>query len=303
MGSKRLLICLIIFIFSLQHASAYSATKGDLKLKAVIVENEVMGTFKLPTALFYDEGNKRLYVADSGNNRLISFDESFDYLAEQSVGAIQIPVGLVKDNQGRFFIINAKENKVMILDTSNKSVEPLKLTNFPKGDMDLIPGSIAIDKDDRLYITDKLKKRIVVLDVSGMFLHAIKVKGDHEEDIFGFADVKVDSEYNVYAIDTVGRRVYVFNNTGELISSFGGSQVFDFPVSIAVDSKGLIYVVDRHKGSVLVFDKTGEKQFTISRLGFKEEELYYPAYIYIDKADRIYVVDSSKVQVYKEGSE
>jgi hypothetical protein len=72
-------------------------------------------------------------------------------------------------------------------------------------------------------------------------------------------------------------------------------------VSLAVDLKGFVYVVDQHKHKVLVFDKKGVFLSEFSQLGWREGRLHYPSYIYVNKAGRIFVIDSgnSRISIFE----
>ena len=141
----------------------------------------------------------------------------------------------------------------------------------------------------------------MLFDDREKYLREITIK----KDLTGFNDVKVDKKGNIYALDALKGKVYIFNQMGKLLTKFGqrgeGEGNFNFPISLAVDRRGLIYIVDRHKNRVLVYNKKGDFQGGFSQLGWKEERLYYPTYIFIDQSQRIYIVDrdNNRVHVFK----
>ena len=63
---------------------------------------------------------------------------------------------------------------------------------------------------------------------------------------------------------------------------------------------GFIYVTDGHAGRIMVFDGSGTLQHYISRKGVKEGELSHPSYIFIDSKERIYTIDGTRIQIFKE---
>jgi DNA-binding beta-propeller fold protein YncE len=289
---------------SLTAATALSAETDGIKTVAVITGDEGMGKLKFPGALFFDEAKKRLYIADSGNGRLVSLDSEFEYLAELSHDNFSLPLAVVKTREGLFFIVDGEDSKIKFINVKEELVEPFQLKGVPPGMEDFVPGRLAIDGEGRLYVTDRLSGGILVADQSGSFLSVITVK---EEGFFGFTDVRVDRDGNVYAVDTLGRTVYVFTGNGKLISRFGKRGSIKgglrFPTSLAVDRSGLIYVLDRHAGSILVFNRSGAFQHTIASPGPKVGELDNPSYILIDDEDRIYTIDGGRVQVFRKTKE
>ncbi len=64
--------------------------------------------------------------------------------------------------------------------------------------------------------------------------------------------VTVDKTGNIYVADATKDSVYKFNNFGDELQSFGGSEFFEEPYDVAQFDKTL-YVIDRAKGQVLRF--------------------------------------------------
>lgn len=287
--------CLVLTV-----AGAEKAMAEDVKPVAVITGDEFMGMFKSPEAVFFDEVKKRLYIADTANNRLVSLDSELEYLSELSHANFILPRSVVKTREGLFFIVDAEKGEIVLIDLGKDLVEPFELKGLPPGREGYLPGRLALDAEGRLYVTDRLSGNILVFDKAGNIVKEIEVK---EEGFFGFTDVRVDDNGNVYALDTIGGKVYVFGSSGELVSKFGKKGdikgEFRFPTSLAVDSNGLIYVLDRHAGNILVFNRSGGMQFTIASPGQKEGQLDNPSYIFIDDEDRIYTIDGGRIQVFQ----
>ena len=285
-------------------AVLFAKEKVGVKAVAIITGDEIMGRFNQPSGLFFDEVKKRLYVADSGNGRLVSFDAEFKYLAELTNEDMKLPTTLVRNKEGQFFILDSGKAEMIFIDLEKKIVKSFLVTGVPSGKEQFVPGGIAIDKDNRLYMIDKLNRRMIVVEPTGEFVREISVK---EKDFFGFTDVKVDEKGDVYAIDAIAGIVYIFDDKGVIVSMFGKreNKKYDlrFPTSLAVAKNGLIYIADQHAGRILVFDKKGGFQYAISKPGAKEGELSSPSYIFIDNEGRIYVIDGNRVQIFQEERE
>ncbi|MDY6933996.1 MAG: NHL repeat-containing protein [Spirochaetota bacterium] len=272
-----------------------------LRFIATIHGDEVSKPFNQPCGFFYDESRKRIYIADTRNNRLVSYDSQFTFLSEFSAeGKLELPTSLVRDRRGRLIVTESKKNQVTLIDIKNKKYDPLDFSKVPTGDP-VVPGNLAIDKKNQLYVVDRANKRILVFNESGKYIRGITIK----EGLGGFNDVKVGEDGNIYAIDTLKGRVYIFNQEGKLLRKFGernkGEGKFDFPVSLAVDRRGLVYVIDRHKNRLLVYNQKGDYIEGYSQIGWKEGRFYYPTYIFIDQSQRIFIIDrdNNRIQVYK----
>lgn len=274
------------------------AAQAELITIAVLDGDELTGRLSEPAAVFVDEEKQRLYVADTVNNRLIAYDKDFVFLAALNHDDFKLPLSVGKLKSGEFFILDASDGQLKRINVKERVITVFQLTGVPKATEKFMPGRFALAESGNLYIVDKLNKRIVSVDNSGKFVKSFAVKG---KGIYGFNDVRVDSRGYVYGVDTVGASIYIFNEKGKLVKSFGGKgSDLVFPVSVAVSSKGLIYVAERYLSRIMVFDISGNLQYTLLSKGVTSGEVYHPAYVYIDRSDRIYTVDGSRVQVFKE---
>ncbi len=292
---------LVLAVFSaivVLSAVPANAAKAELITIAVLDGDELTGNMREPAAVFVDEDKKRLYVADTVNNRLISFDKEFIFLAALNHENFKLPVSVGKLKSGEFFITDASDSTLKLINIKDKLITAFNIKGLKEGREKFMPGRFAMDASGNLYIVDKLNKRIVVADKSGNYLRSIRAKG---KQVYGFNDVRVDKKGFVYGVDTIGASIYIFNEKGALVTRFGGKDAgLVFPVSVAVNSKGLIYVVERYLSQVMVYDRFGALQYTLLSKGVTPGEIYHPSYIYIDKSDLIYTIDGARVQVFKE---
>lgn len=279
-----------VVLISLLSQSAF-AKEAKVRVVAVITGGEMMGHLKDPSGLFFDEEKKRLYISDSGNKRLLSysFNQEIRFHAEFTHKDLGTPIGIVKDKRGYFYTVDSEKGEVLFIDPAKEAVVPIDLEG-------VMPGRMTIDGKGRLYVVDRLKKRILVLDTDRKVEKEILLE---DTDISGINDIRVYGEGRIYLLDTIDRRIYIINRKGDLLASFGSGD-FLFPVSLAVSDKGSVYVADGHGGRIFVFNRDGDFQYTFSRKGARTGELYHPSYITVDREGRIYVIDGDRVQIFQE---
>ena len=299
--SRRInpVIPLLIFLLFFPTTALYAAT-GKIKHLTSINRNEETGHLGLLGGIFFDENRKRLYVADTSNKRILAFDVDLKFLSEFNAGgAFEAPTCLARNSKGRFFVGEPTQGRVLLVDIKQRSVNPIDFSAVPEAGP-IYPGNMAIDPEDNLYIIDKANQRILIFDENLRFDRQVLVKGAK-----GLGDLRVSSNGVLYALDTIGRSIHVFDRQGELLLTFGkkgkGKGEFDFPVSLAVCRKGVIYVLDQHKHKLSAFNPKGEFLMEFSQLGWREGRLHYPSYIYVNRAGRIFVVDrgNSRVSVFE----
>lgn len=158
----------------------------------------------------------------------------------------------------------------------------------------------------RMYVSDTVRRSVHIFNVP---------TGEHKE--IGLDEpgmlrkplgMAVDGDCNLYVVDGTAKRVVVYDQDGDFLSAFGGSDKFERPAHVAVDADArYAYVVDtggvstdQHR--IRVFDiATGEVSYDIGHRGTGPGEFNLPKDIAIGTDGRIYVVDSSnfRVQVFE----
>jgi len=295
---KKLYFSFLILILNfsfliLNFHSAHAYLKA--KVVTVIYGEEKIGAFNQPQSVYFDEKRGRLYVVDTLNNRLISYDKNYKFLSQfNAEGRLKVPVSMLKDKNGHLIVTNKGEGGVLIIYLKEKLIKTIDFKGiFPRP----VPSYLALDEDGRLYILDQAYKRILIFSPKNgdyKFLKAIK-----EPKCAGFSDIKIFDRH-IYALDSLLAKVFVYDQEGRLVRSIA-LRSLRFPVSLALDRYGRLYILDGHQGKVFIFKESGEVIGEIGRGGWKEGRLYYPRYLLFDKENRLYVVDTgnNRVQVFK----
>ncbi len=160
----------------------------------------------------------------------------------------------------------------------------------------VIPDGIALDKEDNLWVADRLNHRVVKLDQDGNLVLQIGGEG------FGHWD-RNRSCWNGW-----------FKKEG---GYFHKEKTFNWPTGIVIDSQSNIWVADRFNNRLQRFTPEGEllEEDTIETGVYKigknyshweehynwwaKREFYAPGGIAIDKEDNIYVADQIGKRVLK----
>ena len=186
--------------------------------------------------------NGRIYVADTGNNRIVVFDRNGRYLLQ--FGGL----GVGKPAPGGVF-----------------SWEPGRL-NYPT--------DVASDNEGNIYVADFRNDQIQVFDSEGRFLRVFPDrtkpvgKGSSGQGGAGIAVTSVTvADHRVYATDQY--QVLVFDTNGTLLSQFGkpgaGPADLDHPNGIAVGPNSMLAVSDSNHNRVLGLTPGGEFVWGIGR--------------------------------------
>ncbi len=104
-----------------------------------------------------------------------------------------------------------------------------------------LPHDVFVDKQERVWVTDRENSRIQIFDSNGKFL-------DQWENVFRPTDVYIDDDGVVY-VSELCLRFSIFSPDGELLARWGTrpgetleNAVFIAPHTVTLDSRGDIYV-------------------------------------------------------------
>jgi DNA-binding beta-propeller fold protein YncE len=113
-----------------------------------------------------------------------------------------------------------------------------------------------------LYIADSMNARVMVVAAnSGKVLRTIGTRGNFVGNLVRPKGVAVDSEGNVYVIESFHDRMLVFNGKGQFLMAIGGEGgapgEFVLPSGIWIDRRDRIFVADTHNSRVQIFQFLG----------------------------------------------
>jgi len=197
------------------------------------------------------------------------------------------------------YVCDTMATRVAVIDLEKKEFE------FLKGDYGFgklkKPISLALDSEKNLYVTDTVRREIMVYGPSGNFLRAFGKEYDMKP-----VDVAVDGDF-LYVLDIKDHEVKILDRkTGKLIDSIGrgiGPDSLSLPIGLALGPKGSLYVTNITTGKVTNLDRDGHLLGSFGKLGDGFGEFGRPKGIAVDSKNRIFVVDASHQNVQMFNSE
>ena len=285
--SQKLLILLVILSFN------NILWGNDWKLIGSMDKGPLGIHFKLPMSLYFYAKKNIIYIADSGNNRLLSFTTDGKPLKEFNAnGKLNFPVGMVKDAAGNILIIEKETNSLVVINLFKKKIDKIKLKY---NGITLFPEKIDILKNN-IVILDRFTGKIFI------FNDNFKVENiifPEDNDFKGFFDMKIKDNH-LWAMETLSGRLYRFDLKDLTYKIITPNKKFSEPVSFEVDNNGNIYILDRFMQKVFIFDKNGRFLNTSLKKGNKPGELYYPWYLKIIN-NKIFLLDegNGRIDIFK----
>jgi len=209
--------------------------------------------------------------------------------------------GVGVDSKGNIYAADQGVAAVFIFDPQNKDRVEL-IGNGRQARFGLIAG-LALDDDDRLFVSDASLRHVVVFNPK------------HEQEAaFGGEELVRPSGV---AIDRDNRLVYVADTGNDVVDVFDADSykflrqigkpnrkhdqsapgTFSLPEGVAVDGDGNVYVTDTFNDRVEMFDADGQFISTFGKNGDGPADFERPKGIAVDCDGHIWVVDATQNRV------
>jgi len=286
-------------LVSLSIVGAVPAKDGvRLRPSAPILVDATGGAIKQPEGVAC--GGNTVLIADTGNARLLRFAVEGDVMTAGS--AIELPelprpTRLALSSKGEIFAVDSKLRRVARISAAGEFVGYLDLDDGASG-FASAPRSVAIDRNDNLYVLDTYAEQVVVLTPAGETARRIGFPAE-----YGFlADIGVDPGGRVFAVDSVRKEIFSAAPQDKNLTSLADElpEDLEFPAGIAVGAGGNLFVSDQSGGSIVVLGRDGAFRGRQSAAGWKAGRLRYPTALCADEQGDLFVADreSNRVQVF-----
>lgn len=222
-----------------------------------------VGRFLRPTQIWIDF-QRRMYVADTGNNRVIRIDQKTEKGWSEIVG-LAAPQGVAVDGYG-VNISDTDNNQILVFDELVDGAKPREVIKHNRLEK---PTSLWIDKDGALYICcgeDPPGGYIVKtwMDVDEPTLRRWKFyDGPRLSGSRFMPKAIITDESGIRMIDVAGQRmVDIRNIKGQraIEHKFRADPRHRLrrPKGLAIDHRGFLFIVDSGNNRVLKLDSEGQ---------------------------------------------
>jgi len=257
--------------------------------------------FSHPEAVAVDEIHQEVYVADTGNDRLLVFGTDGAFHAEIKVWeGLRMPSAVAVGRE--IYVVGSDPRRVAALDARGR----LKtLLDADPGDgRQVRAGSIALS-GDRLYVVDRANDRLLAFDlVRRRVLFGFGGHGAADGQFESLVDVAVGPDGEVYGLDMRRASVSVFDAAGVFLRKFGeaggASGQLGLPAGLGVDRDGNTLVADATRHTLLIYGRDGRFLREYGGMGRSPGWFYFPQKVLADAAGRVFVVEPflDRVQVF-----
>lgn len=165
-----------------------------------------------------------LYIADTGNGRIVKLGTDFEIIAEFGGDLLDDPTGLFVDEEGTIYIADAGTNTIVILDADGNLINQFGRPSEPLfgANRQFRPRKVSVDARKNLYIVSEGSvDGLVIMNTSGNFIGYF---GANEADM---------------SLKMILQRMFL---TDEQLSQFILNEAAS-PTNLAIDDHSLVYTV------------------------------------------------------------
>jgi DNA-binding beta-propeller fold protein YncE len=212
------------------------------------------------------------------------------------------PYGIAIDSKGLVYVADQRVGAVFIFNTETHDTQLIR--NGYEAHFGWI-NALAIDDDDRLFVSDGKMHRVMIFNAKH------EVEGQITEGLVDPVGLAIDTTNRfLYVVDTQQDQVLVYDaDTLKLLRRIGagGKNHFlttpgDFgaPQGVALDQDGNVYITDTLNNRVEIFDADGNFISTFGKNGDGPGYFARPKGIAIDADGHIWVADEvqDRLQVF-----
>lgn len=256
--------------------------------------------FNNPTDMALDsQGNS--FVVDSSNNRIEKFDKNGQYLWRfgqrgKANGQFISPRGIAIDMSDNLYVSDFIGSGYRV---QKFSADGQFLTSFM---LPAVLGPLVVDREGSIYVIDNTTTgKIKKYSATGVLLGAWGSAGNADGQLSDPRDLALDSNSNLYIIDSAQARVQQFTSSGTFIRSWGLPGVvegrFKSPTGIALDKYNNVYVADSGNHRVQMFTAEGTFKTQWGTSGSDSGQFNYPVALAVDAQNKVSVVDQRNHRV------
>ncbi len=283
------------------------------------------GSLYEPKDIFIDKEDN-VYVADTGNNRIVKLDSEGNYVRAYTGGnSLMGPQGVFVASFGNVFAADTGNQRVVNLDENDQILE-----SFVKPDSELLEASsdfsitkVCINSQGILYVIKgqqfmtidannefkgfvganslpfSLKRVLIRMFASKEQKSRLEMEEAPPFNNFVIADngviyaVAATDSGKIKKLNANGSNLFSENYIAETIYDEDGFREDPDYVDIAVDSQEIVSVLERKSGHIYQYDQDGNLLTIFGGKGSKRGYFQNPCSLAVNSKGEVYVLDNS----------
>lgn len=203
----------------------------------------------------------RIFVADADRREVYALDPQGNGTLVIDSAALERPTGLAWDaKEGLLYVADTQAHQIKVFDMTGRLVRKIGQRGEDLGEFNF-PTFLALS-GDHLVVSDTMNARIqkIPLDGSGK-TETVGERGTMMGNLVRPKGVAVDSENNLYVIESYHDHLLIFDDRARFLLPIGGAGKaagsFYLPGGVWIDRGNRVFVADTFNGRIAVFQFLG----------------------------------------------
>ncbi len=220
---------------------------------------EGLANFVTPVAVV--AANGVVHVSDADLGIVARLDGKGEPQPAIGRGILKRPTGLAYDAAAaELYVSDTGTHDIKVLDLAGTLKRVLGRRGEAEGEFNY-PTHLAY-ADGLLYVTDTMNSRVQVIDgASGKAVRTFGMRGMYVGNMVRPKGIAVDTEHNVYVVESYFDHLLVYDRLGRFLMGIGGlgaqSGQFYLPAGVWTDRLNRVFVADMFNGRVVLFQHLG----------------------------------------------
>jgi tripartite motif-containing protein 2/3/tripartite motif-containing protein 71 len=166
--------------------------------------------FNEPIGIAIHPLNKRVYIADHGNNRVQILNPDLTFSSSLgSEAQFTYPWDVACDSIGNIYVADTQNYRIQVFTAEGELLRKFGMESIGDGKL-IAATSISIDKDNVIYVTDYFNHRVSIFTCEGKFLSSFGTCGIGPGELHCPRGIAVDKNGVVYVSDTDNNRIQIY---------------------------------------------------------------------------------------------
>lgn len=216
--------------------------------------------FSAPTGIALGPAGS-VFVADSDNQEVVVLDSKGNGQRVIGTGLLERPTGLAWDaGEALLYVSDTQAHQVKVFDITGRQVRTIGQRGEEPGEFNY-PTYLALNKG-KLFVADTMNARVQAITLDGSAAPLIVgERGTKVGNLVRPKGVAVDSEDNIYIVESYHDHLLIFDRQARFLLPIGGAGkeagTFYLPAGIWVDRGNRVFVADTFNGRIAVFQFLG----------------------------------------------
>jgi DNA-binding beta-propeller fold protein YncE len=203
----------------------------------------------------------RIFVADADLKQVFVLDLQGKGVGSIGEGVLERPTGLAWDPaEGLLYVADTQDHQIKVFDLTGRLVKRIGRRGEGPGEFNY-PIYLALS-EGKLFVTDSMNARVQVISLDDS--EPPLIIGERGVKLGNFVrpkGVAVDSESNIYVVESYYDHLLIFDKQARFLLPIGGAGkeagTFYLPSGVWVDRRNRVFVADTFNGRIAVFQFLG----------------------------------------------